>query len=253
MGDVGDFGKYALLKQLSTDDRGAAIFKLGVVWYLVPNDGGNDGKHTRYLDRSKSRNRRFRECAPGIYDALDTIVNVRRHRHVAEIREAGILPGAVFFEHALSFDQIPSFQREVRQKHRSNWIAAAVESTKHCELIFVDPDNGLQCGVRRHEAKGPKYVFYDELTPYLDRDQSLVVYHHLGHHASHDEQIIQKRSELRENLQFAGSVISLRYRRGTSRAFFIVPSPRHRDRIEKRVRDILASPWGERRRFELVP
>ena len=42
-GDIGDYGKYGLLRILSKN------LKLGVVWYLVPNEiHKNDGKLTHY-------------------------------------------------------------------------------------------------------------------------------------------------------------------------------------------------------------
>lgn len=56
VGDVGDFGKYHLLKVLSQGQgtgEGVSL-SLGVVWYLVPDESHNaDGKHIRYLDGSR--------------------------------------------------------------------------------------------------------------------------------------------------------------------------------------------------------
>jgi len=62
VGDIGDFGKYHLLKILSQGnglDNGGNLV-LGVVWYLVPNENHNgDGKHIRYLQKSGSNSIRF--------------------------------------------------------------------------------------------------------------------------------------------------------------------------------------------------
>src|SRR5947207_1311979 len=49
VGDVRDFGKYGLLRNLAgmgTDDP----WCLGVNWYLTPDDASRDGVHTSYLD-----------------------------------------------------------------------------------------------------------------------------------------------------------------------------------------------------------
>lgn len=47
VGDVGDFGKYGLLRALFSNSP----FKLGVNWCLVEKeDKKNDGKHTAYLN-----------------------------------------------------------------------------------------------------------------------------------------------------------------------------------------------------------
>ncbi|MCR5214529.1 MAG: hypothetical protein K6E10_08925 [Eubacterium sp.] len=43
--DVGDFGKYALLKYL--EDSG---IKLGINWYLIEDDDTNDGQIVAYLE-----------------------------------------------------------------------------------------------------------------------------------------------------------------------------------------------------------
>ena len=46
VGDIGDFGKYHLLQELSMPD-----LKLGIVWYLIPNENHNsDGKHVRLFE-----------------------------------------------------------------------------------------------------------------------------------------------------------------------------------------------------------
>ena len=50
VGDIGDYGKYGLLRFLS----GKGI-KIGINWYLTENDGTNDGKFTDYLTKKDDR------------------------------------------------------------------------------------------------------------------------------------------------------------------------------------------------------
>jgi hypothetical protein len=46
VGDVGDFAKYGLLRQLTMDDQ----LHLGVIWYLFDDETHNsDGRHVTYL------------------------------------------------------------------------------------------------------------------------------------------------------------------------------------------------------------
>ena len=45
VGDIGDYGKYGLLRYLN----GCGL-KIGVNWYLTPDDGRSDGNHTEYLE-----------------------------------------------------------------------------------------------------------------------------------------------------------------------------------------------------------
>ena len=70
VGDVGDFGKYGLLKALCGAD-----LSLGVVWYLYPDEEDNgDGGHVGYLRPTPQNLRRFRDCDPDLYDDLGELV-----------------------------------------------------------------------------------------------------------------------------------------------------------------------------------
>ena len=64
VGDVGDFGKYGLLKALCLPSKvpGGCNLSLGVVWYLVP-DESKDGKLTGYLKDSSNNRRLYRICS----------------------------------------------------------------------------------------------------------------------------------------------------------------------------------------------
>jgi len=59
-GDVGDFGKYGLLRALCKDD-----LSLGVVWYLVPDEEGTgDGGHVGVLGQDVPTMRKYMNCGP---------------------------------------------------------------------------------------------------------------------------------------------------------------------------------------------
>ena len=98
VGDVGDFGKYGLLRALCEGSGdGLPGLSLGIVWYLVPDEQKkNDGNYIRYLQPGYKKKRMYRDCDPPLYDALAEIVCSGR-RNVTAIRESGILPpGTVF-------------------------------------------------------------------------------------------------------------------------------------------------------------
>ena len=57
----------------------------------------------------------------------------------------------------------------------------------------------------RHRLTGPKYAYFDELAPYLDRGQSLVVYHHLHRSVAHESQVRDRLSQVEERLGLASS------------------------------------------------
>jgi hypothetical protein len=242
VGDVGDFGKYGLLRALCAHD-----FSLGVVWYLVPDEGGDgNGAHVGYLDPRPTNLRRFRNCDPALYDALGEIVH-NGTRSVRGIRERAILPpGTVFYEEPLSFDGMPGIgpaATKARLEHRSDWGRGAVEATQECDVVFADPDNGLESGTLRHHRRGPKFAYYDELAPYLDRGQSLVVYHHLHRSYPTREQVRERLAQVGERL--GEEPFALLYKRGSPRAFFVVPSMVHASMLSERARRFVNGCWGQ--------
>jgi hypothetical protein len=255
VGDVGDFGKYGLLRAfcLPAGDVGRDL-SLGVVWHLVPDEGPKaDGKHPSYLDPTPANLEYYGCCDPFLYKRLAEIVDTKS-RNVTSIRNGGILPaGTVFFEEPLTFDGMPHIgpaAREARLRYRSEWLQRALEATAGCDVVFVDPDNGLESGTKRHHNRGTKYVYFDELGPYLSRGQSLVVYHHMGRNPKVPEQIQQRLAEITRRLEGCSSPFALRYGRGTSRAFFVVPTKAHRTVLLERAGRFVLGPWS--RHFCLV-
>jgi hypothetical protein len=241
VGDIGDFGKYGLLKALCAHD-----LSLGVVWCLVPDEGGDgNGAHVGYLIPTLANLHRFRTCDPALYDVLGEIVRDGT-RSVQSIREQAILPpGTVFYEEPLSFDGMPgigSAATKARLDHRSGWVQGALEATQGCDVVFADPDNGLESGTPRHHRKGPKFAYLDELAPYLQRGQSIVVYHHLHRSYPTGEQVRERLAQVSERL---GESFALLYKRGSPRVFFVVPSEAHRRMLSERARRLVEGSWGQ--------
>lgn len=237
VGDTGDFGKYGLLNSLCTDvTRTGATLKLGVVWYLVPDESHNlDGKHIKYLESTARNYKEFRSCDPNIYDGLAEVIKGNK-RDIKSISQHEILPvGTVYYNNFLYSNL----------SKRDNWLRGALEVTQNCDLVFLDPDNGLEVGVKKHHKKGPKYVFFDEISPYIKRNQTLVIYHHIGRSGTAEEQIKRRSAQLKDKVANCDEVFSLRYHRGTSRVFFVIPSRKHQVLIEKRIKQFLSGPWGK--------
>ena len=69
-GDIGDFGKYGLLRALSLppDAAEGQPLRVGVVWMLVPDETGTgDGKFTAHLVPTDQNLERFMICDPRLY------------------------------------------------------------------------------------------------------------------------------------------------------------------------------------------
>lgn len=260
VGDVGDFGKYGLLRAICgiTISDGYPPLSLGVMWYLVPNeDGASDGKFISYLTQSHPKRQQFRQCDPALYDAFSKVV-FEEGRCVANVARAGILGrDAVFHEEPLSYEDLPwkdATTKRARLARREDWFERGLRRVAGCEVIFLDPDNGLECmSVECHHAKGPKYAYLDDLRKIREahRGRTLVVYHHLCRKKAwpHSRQIEHWRGEIARQLD-ADAVHAARFRRGNGRAFLIIPSQRHRDIISRRLDSFKASTWCQYGHFE---
>ena len=127
VGDVNDFAKYALLKQLAGMHVPERL-RLGVNWYLTP-DSGREGAKTSYLDRPQ----------PNVFLGADSVLfrQLRQlicegRRSVFSVEADKLLPGdTVFFS-----EPVASIDRYVWSRRGGSALAA-------CDLVFLDPDNGL--------------------------------------------------------------------------------------------------------------
>ena len=245
VGDIGDFGKYGLLRALTGFQAASDSeprLPLGVVWYLNPNEDDNsDGQFISFLRQTAANDKRFRECDPPLYDILRRVVEAG-HRDLTSIENGDVFPGGtVYYSHSLSYaDKEPRVDREAR---RRTWIQEALAITAIAQIVFVDPDNGLSKTANRFGKKGPKSVFMDDLIPYVHRGQSVVIYHHLGRQGTAEQQIESWSAELGEQL---GRVPwSLRFHRGSARVFFVIPSDEHEAVLDARIRDFCHGPWNQ--------
>lgn len=240
-GDIGDFGKYALLRALTSND-----LRLGINWYLNPDEEGNgDGGFIEYPE--------LRECDPPLHDALAEVIR-RGDRRVAAVENDGILQaGTLFYSAPLTFRNLPTYSTAARRARREQWLRCALAATVSAGLVFMDPDNGIagKSAVGTSNV-GQKYVFLEELAPYIARGQSVVVYHHqTRERGGVAAQIVRLFAEL-ETLGGAGKPLAMIFRRRSVRVYFVLPAPAHESRLRERAREFVNGPWGRRGHFELA-
>ena len=251
-GDIGDYGKYGLLRQFCGLRGGGKQLRLGVVWYrpdpeTVKSDPRNDGKFIAYLRPEQAS--RFRPCDPVLYDALHKIVVQCDDRRVKKVELSDVLGSDALFYDAYIPGPATQARGEARAVPRQAWAKKALRTTERCDLVFLDPDNGLEpkwASIR--SVRATKYAYLEEVTPLIERGQSLVIYHHLSRIGTNAEQIARWLERLQQEFNPA-DIFALRYRRGTARAFFVLAQDRHTPILRQRAAALLASPWREH--FEL--
>ena len=240
VGDVGDFAKYGLLRRLvgAADEQ---LIRLAVVWCLFPDEThNNDGRHVSYLSRGE-----FEGLDDTLLAALQRIVSSGR-RCISAVSSGGLFPdGTIFCNAAASAPAVFRPSRNDRLQYRASWLDHCFAATKESDLVFFDPDNGIEvASVPKHHPSAGKYVYWDELTRFWERGHSLLVYHHLNRTMPAARQV----SELRDRFQeMLGGAIALPlvFRRGSCRIFWLVyRSSSLGIEMEHRARDFLSAGWS---------
>jgi hypothetical protein len=238
-GDIGDYGKFGLLRALVKADP---KLLLGLIWYLYPDEKGNaDGKHVRYLCQSKSNDRRFRDCDSKLYVALRGLVDAG-NRRVNQVPKLDILPEAtVYFEEPLDFAGPPS----ERIAARKAWLDRALDATTACDILLLDPDNGLQCAVTKSQRRAGKYVYLDEIAAMFAREKTIILYQHLDRSDTAENQMAKRADRLEAYLGLPAKPRALRYHRGSGRAYYFLTQTRHSDLVDRTIKALTSEPWSQ--------
>jgi hypothetical protein len=227
-GDVGDFLNFALLRLLVA----SSDLLLGIIWYRVPDERHNgDGRHNGYLDPDNRIGRHLRSLDPDLHHRLREVV--RTGRSIESVERSGALPaGTTTFGEPVGAD-------------RADWSDRASAATEVCDVVFLDPDNGIRRSDHPSALRGTrseKHAYLDELRPFVERGQSVIVYHHADRSAPVYEQAQRRLADVAEELDI-DPLGAVRASRGSCRLFLVLPSEDHREHFTTRFERIEESPW----------
>jgi len=227
VGDIGDFGKYGLLRKVTKHFR----HPLAVNWYLTyPEDNRDGGERARaYLTNATPHNC-FRDCDPQLYDYLQQ-VNVDRDKlHVELIEQSGLFPkSTTYYSEELDFRHLTaSFPKQlaVKANARRSWhrsfIDRLVSIDQERPIAFLDPDNGLAMSedLCAHNERARKFVLLDELVDLLQEGADVILYQHAGRKGTVEEQV--QRAVAAVSGHVTGShALALRWNRLSVRSYLI--------------------------------
>ncbi len=163
VGDINDYRKYALLRALSTGGAN----RVGVCWMMTPSDGGVDGGKLAYLQQPA----RHRHVDPELFDILAHAASAPERRRLATIEGSGAIPGARYHN-----DLLPD---EVAGRHA--FMGRCAYEFGDVDLVFFDPDNGLEVSLPKGRKNSSKYLYLDEVSAFYASGKSLLIYQHFPH------------------------------------------------------------------------
>jgi hypothetical protein len=160
-GDVNDFRKYALLRSLVIPDR----LRLGVCWMLTDKDRGKDGSRVAYLAKPSA----YRYSDPALFDWLKRVIDVEQDRRTARIEGSALLGPACFQSNLLTD----------HDSERRTYFTECFTRFAGCDLVFFDPDNGLEIKSTSRERKNSrKYLNWEEVCKIFSAGASALIYQH---------------------------------------------------------------------------
>ena len=236
VGDIGDYGKYSLLRFLALQGT-----RIGVNWYLTDNDESTDGSFTDYLDQDA-----YKSLDPDVYTALQEIVqkHSREDKSVQMVQDMEIIPRACFFDEKLLSNKISPMERAWI---RRTWFEQSRIALCDADLIFADPDNGVTYRkVARHKGS-EKFALPEEIAQYYYDGKDVVFYCHRGRRTSQDWE--QTKIKIKEYTCDA-RLFMLTFHRGIQRSYIFVVHPERADRYEALLSEFVSSSrWGTNRTF----
>jgi hypothetical protein len=220
-GDINDYRKYGLLRVLS----GGGQLKMGICWMLTADDGDGGGNLTTYLQKPEL----WRFYDPPLFDQLKKWVEGERKRSVSLIQNRDVIPGSLFFSDLL----------EDPLEKRAIYFHRMREKLKAADLIFYDPDNGIETSSIPRGRKGSsKYLYWDELYDLYSSDKSVLVYQHFPR-LERNPYIDRRKSEICQNTG-AAKVYALRT---PQVVYFLAPQAQHSEYLSGRLEKVVEI-WG---------
>ncbi|MDX9988676.1 hypothetical protein [Thiothrix unzii] len=158
-GDINDYKKYGLLRAI----KKASNLQQLVAWMLTPDDGGSDGKFVEYLTEPS----KWEKHDPLLYSELIRLVG--KGRNVSLIEESNILNECAFFS-----DIVPD-----SSANRKEWFSNLLTASTHTDLVFLDPDNGIEIKSKPYGRKdSSKFLYWHEIKELWKSGKSLLIYQH---------------------------------------------------------------------------
>ncbi|MCX6000225.1 MAG: hypothetical protein NTU41_11760 [Chloroflexi bacterium] len=162
-GDINDYRKYGLIRSLSRVSR----LRLLVAWMLTPNDGTGHGRDTKYLSDHQIWSRYDRE----LYLRLQHLVDSNSVRAVSLVENAGLLANTDYFSAT-----VPD-----SAAGRSQWASELIHAATGADLVFLDPDKGLEVKSTPYGRKhSSEYLYWREVKALWENKHSVLIYQHFG-------------------------------------------------------------------------
>ncbi|MCR5098250.1 MAG: hypothetical protein K6B14_04805 [Lachnospiraceae bacterium] len=227
-GNIGDYGKYALLRFMS--EQGVSV---AVNWYLTADDGDDDKKQTSYLEDVK-----YWKYDPDLYRHLRESVIVKNERSISVIGENDLIPDAKIFDDQLEDPR--DYSKSERSEVRKKWHMKGLDKLAGTDMVFLDPDSGFRDSLPKKIDDAVKYCYSGEVSDYYKSGSDICFYTQRGRRS--DAQWQEAKKHMKDALPGA-VMMGLTFRDGGSFIFAI--HPQRADRMKDHLDAFLHTDWRD--------
>ncbi len=230
-GDIGDYGKIALLKTLQAQE-----LSVGVNWYKTdaPEFEKNPDGFYKQNDGKYAIPEKYRCCDKALAEKLLDIYH-SNNRSIRALEEADLIPGAIYYN------------KPITVSNRTAWHKTALERLRPAKIVFLDPDNGMLVrSVGKGSFRSVKYTFYEEVRDYINQSQSVLIYNHRSR-KSEEKYFREICERLQDHTGIATDcILKITFPKYSVRDYLAVPvSQGHSKMIRQAFADMEQGIWGE--------
>ena len=160
-GDINDYKKYGLLRNILS----VSNINILIAWMLTEDDGSSDGKFIEYFKKPE----KWEKYDKPLYVELSRILQQKEKREVKLIESSSLLKNTEYSSQLVPDDA----------KGRKCWFSVLLEKSKKSDLVFLDPDNGLEIKSKKYGTKdSSKFLYWHEVAEFWKCGKSVLIYQH---------------------------------------------------------------------------
>lgn len=214
-GDIGDFGKFLLLKHLFPTES------IATIWYLYPDEThNNDGSHRV----EEGNTNLYRHCYALDLQMSELFHKIHQHntRHIGLFEEMGVLENGHYFTQSILGEG---------EGYRTLWLERAIEfiQSKSCSVVCLDPDNGVEPVSMNKLSifKQGKYATYAEIESFFVMEcvKHLVIYQHFHRQQSHETQMKEAKATFEKRYEGRAVLTIIRHNPVQARFYILLSKP----------------------------
>jgi hypothetical protein len=219
-GDVKDYLTYGLLRTLQR----VSGLRVGVAWMLTPDTPNGEGELRDYLNQPQV----WQAHDPRLFADLQRVPEHGRRVNLAD--QFDLIPGALYYNEPLPQDAAA----------RQDYFRQLFQDLQPCQLLFFDPDNGLETKTTPRSARRSiQHIYWLEVVEaFHQHGHSLLIFQHFPRRSR--ENYLEERAQ-----EFAArlGVERIEWFQTSQVVFFLAARPEHSAALQKAPEAVQAQ-WG---------